>query len=179
MIFALISPVSWISPVDTDFVKTGLFFRFGMDAAKLTSCSFLILVHPSDINATAFDSAIYSPIMVFCFSNALSRRRVASSLREGALYAGLARCLNDEQWAIWNGIAVRKKETKTSSNHCCNALSMWSIQAVNFLVTSATSEPSRARCLSSGVHKGLSVCEQEGWSFWLQDGPGSGCLQWQ
>ena len=103
IIFAILCPVSWISPVDTDFIKTGLFFRFEMVTTKLTRCSFLKLVHPSDINATTFDSAIHSPITVFCFSNALSRRRVASSLREGTLYAGLARdnrCLNDEQSAI-------------------------------------------------------------------------------
>ena len=53
-----------------------------MDTIKLTRCSFLIFDHTFDINATTFHSAIYSPITVFCFSNALSRRRVASILYE-------------------------------------------------------------------------------------------------
>ena len=79
IIFATLSPVSWVSSVDIDLIKTGLFLRFGMDTIKLTRCSFLLFDTPSDINATTFDSAIYSPITVFCFSNALSRRRVASS----------------------------------------------------------------------------------------------------
>ena len=51
-----------------------------MDTIKLTDA---LSDHPSDINATTFDSAIYAPITIFCFSNALSRRRVASSFREG------------------------------------------------------------------------------------------------
>ena len=48
-----------------------------------------------------------------------------------------------------------EEEANASSNRCCNALSMWSTQAINFPVTSATSKPARARRLGSGVHKKL------------------------
>ena len=90
------------------------------------------------------------------------------------------RCLNDEQSAIWNGIAVWKKNVaNASSNRCCDAPSMW----VNLPLTS-TSDRYRARARrlgsrSSSSTSGVPMYEQEGWFFQLLDGPGRhllGCV---
>ena len=51
-VLSVITAVTLLTPL----IKTSLFLRFGMDTINLTICSLLIFDHPSDINATTFDS---------------------------------------------------------------------------------------------------------------------------